>query len=335
MLTKRQKKLLYGLVQEYIQTAAPVSSEHLLRCCRLDCSPATVRNEMMELEERGLVAQPHASAGRIPTDLAYRFYVDTMMKKSKLSSEEGEYLRESINRAKGNLRQLLEEISKILSEISKELAVVIAPRMIKGVFDRMELIPLSENKILAVVYLYGKKEKRVLLQTSGESPRDLHRLASLVAERLSGLTLGEILQSIKSRFEGVSTFSYPLLRQIIDSAHELFDFSGPVEIITYGTPLLLDQPEFSEKQVLQQFFSFVEDKQGLFHVFMQQSRPYDVRIGSENKDDRLKRFSLVTANYQIGQEDGMLGIIGPIRMQYNKILPLVAHTAQLMTHSLS
>ncbi len=156
-----------------------------------------------------------------------------------------------------------------------------------------------------------------------------------MAERLSGLTLEEIQQSIKSRLEGISLFSYPLLRQIIDSAQELFDFSGPGEIITCGTPLLLDQPEFGEKQVLQQFFSFVEDKQRLFHVFMQQSRPYDVTIGSENKDDRLKPFSLVTADYQIGQEDGMLGIIGPIRMRYGKILPLVAYTAQFMTDSLS
>jgi len=290
----------------------------------------------MELEEKGLVSQPYTSAGRIPTDLAYRFYVDGLMKKEPMNCDEGEYLQKSIKEAQGNLRQLLEKISKILSEISKELSVVIAPRMIKAVFDKMELIPLTENKILAVVCLHGKKEKRVVLQTSGgEALKDLHRLASLVAERLSGLTLGEIQQSIRSRFEGISPFSYPLLRQIIDSANELFDFSGPLEIITYGTPFILDQPEFCEKQVLQQFFSFVEDKQRLFHVFMQQSRPYDVTIGSENKDDRLKPFSLVSANYQIGQEDGILGIIGPIRMHYGKILPLVAHTAQLMTHSLS
>lgn len=335
MLTKRQKKLLHALVQEYIQTATPVSSEHLVRSCRLEYSPATVRNEMMELEERGLVVQPHTSAGRIPTDRAYRFYVDSLMKKECWNCEEGKSLQECISQAKGNLRQLLEEISKTLSEISKELAVVITPRMIKDVFDRMELIPLTENKILVVVHLFGKKEKRVFLQTSGESFKDLHRLASLVAERLSGLTLGEIRESIKTRFEGISTFSYPLLRKIIDSAHELFDFSGPVEIITHGTPLILDHPEFGKKQVLQEFFSFVEDKQRLFHVFMQQSKPYDVRIGSENKDDRLKPFSIVTANYQIGQEDGILGIIGPIRMRYSKILPLVAHTAEVMTHYLS
>ncbi len=180
MLTKRQKRLLHALVQEYIRTATPVSSELLVRRCRLDCSPATVRNEMMELEERGLVVQPHTSAGRIPTDRAYRFYVDTLMKKESLNCDEGEYLRESIKHAKGNLWHLLEEISKILSEISKELAVVIAPRMVRNVFDKMELIPLTENKILAVVCLQGKqgkKEKRVLLQTSGKIPEELHRLA--------------------------------------------------------------------------------------------------------------------------------------------------------------
>jgi heat-inducible transcriptional repressor len=331
-LTQRQKKLFRWVVQRYIGTAMPVGSDQLVKHCQLDCSPATVRNEMVCLEDVGFVMQPHPSAGRIPTDRGYRFYVDSLMKREEMHPDEESHIHESIENAKGNAQLLLNAASKILSQISEELAIVITPWISKTIFDRLELIGLSEKKVLLVLHVRPRRVKTILFETNNHfNETDLDKSASLLNERLSGLTLDEIQKSIKILFKASLISDYAVVVQILNSAHEFFNFSSPLEIHTAGTQLLLSQPEFSDPLMLKSIFSFVEDKAGLMGVFHDQPRRVNVTIGGENSDERLRSLSVISASYHMGHEDGVIGVIGPTRMRYGKILPLVGHMAQSVT----
>jgi heat-inducible transcriptional repressor len=331
-LTLRQKKLFRWVVQRYIGTAMPVGSDQLVKHCRLDCSPATVRNEMVCLEEVGFVKQPHPSAGRIPTDQGYRFYVDSLMKREDMHPDEESHIHESIENAKGNAQLLLNAALKILSQISEELAVVITPWISRSVFDRLELIGLSENKVLMVLHVRPRRVKTILFETHDNfSEADLAKSASLLNERLSGLTLDEIQKSTKILFEPSLISDHAVVAQILRSVHEFFNFSSPLEIHTAGTQLLLLQPEFSDPLMLKSVFSFVEDKDGMAGLFHDKPQRVNVTIGTENSDERLRSLSVISASYQMGHEDGVIGVIGPTRMRYGKLLPLVGHMAQTVT----
>jgi len=332
ILTQRQKKLLRWAVQRYIGTALPVGSDQLVKHCRLDCSPATVRNELVFLEDAGFVRQPHTSAGRIPTDLGYRFYVDSLMKREDMRPDEESHIHEGIHGAKGNAQVLLDAASRLLSQISEELAVVITPWISRAIFDRLELIALSEKKILMVLHVRHHRIKTVIFQTQYDySETDLVKSASLLNERLSGLTLDEIQQSTKTLFEPGLVSENAVMARIIDSADEFFNFSRHLEINATGTHHILSQPEFSDPTMLKSIFSFVEDKDGLIGIFQDKPQTVNVTIGTENTDERLRSLSVISAFYQMGHEDGVIGVIGPTRMRYEKILTLVGHVAQTVT----
>lgn len=331
-LTQRQKELFRWVVQRYIGTAVPVGSDQLVKHCKLDCSPATVRNEMVCLEEMGYVKQPHPSAGRIPTDQGYRIYVDSLMKREDMRPDEESHIHEGIHSANGNAQILLDAASRLLSQISEELAVVITPWISRTVFDRLELIALSEKKVLLVLHVRHRRVKTILFQTQDDiSEADLVKSASILNERLSGLTLDEIQQHTKKLFGPGLVSDHALIAQIVDSVHEFFNFSSPLEIHATGTHHMLSQPEFSDPALLKSIFSFVEDKDGMAVLFLDQPQNVNVTIGTENKDERLQSFSVISAYYKMGQEDGIIGVIGPTRMRYEKILPLVGHMAQAVT----
>ena len=336
MLTHRQNKLLRGILRQFIETASPVGSDYLAKNCRLNCSPATVRNEMSALDEMGYLQKPHTSAGRIPTDKGYRFYVDSLMKHDPVTVEEEENIHLGIQNAKGNAFFVFEEISGVLSKISQELAIVMTPQISNSVFDRLELIELNQNKILSIIHVRSRLVKTVILQIDFKLKyNDLERTCRLLNERLSGLTLEEIKKNIHFRMQDLITSNWPVLRLLVESASELFDFTGPVEVHTAGSQNIISQPEFSDKNMLETMFAFLEDKKGLVDMVHAIDQDPAITIGHENQDSRLKSFSIITSFYRLGNNVGVVGVIGPTRMRYQKIVPLVNRIAITMTKYMS
>lgn len=335
MLTNRQKILLRGVIQEFIQTASPVGSDYLVQNCRVGCSAATVRNEMSVLDEMGYLQKPHASAGRIPTDKAYRFYVDSLMRPEHVTSEEEADIQEGIQKAKGSAFLVFEEVSTILSKISQELAIVMTPQISHSVFDRMELIELTHNKVLIVIHVRSRLVKTIVLEIHVElKSKDIEDTCRLLNERLSGLTLNEIKKNIRFRMGDFLSENWVLLRLLVESASDLFDFTGPVEIHTSGSQNIISQPEFFDKSMLETIFTFLEDKKGMADMIHAIDKNPVVAIGRENQDNRLKSFSVVTSLYRMSNNVGIVGVIGPTRMRYSKILPLVNRIAGAMTEYL-
>lgn len=335
-LDTRQRKLLRAVIQNYIDHAKPVGSRYLVESCGLDCSPATVRNEMAHLERSGYVRQPHTSAGRVPTDRGYRFYLNKLIQYKTFSQKQKEAIDERIENAGGNVNLILDEASRILSSISKELGIVITPWMSWGIFDRMELIALSGCKVLAVIHVRSRSVKTMIFELESQlSQEELEKTAAILNERLSGLTLEEIQTKIKQYIKDVSGVNRKLLHYVIASASELFDFSEPIEVHTSGTQNILSQPEFESAGMLEAIFALLDNRKTLIHVFNDRVEGIEVTIGRENKEKGLRSFTVIKASYKRGKDIGTLGIIGPTRMPYRKIIPLMSCMASTVSQYLS
>ncbi|HHS13237.1 MAG TPA: heat-inducible transcription repressor HrcA [bacterium] len=335
-LTKRQRKVLRCAVQSYIQTAVPVGSHYLVKTFPLDCSPATVRSELSNLEKMGYMHQPHVSSGRIPTDKGYRYYVNHLMRKSTIDEQSDQNIRSRMDSAEGDVKRVVVEASRILGQISEELGVVLSPWLSWAVFDRLELIGLSYGKVLVVIHVKNRMVKTMVLEVESDfNQEDLYRTASVLNERLHDLTLEEIKHSIVRRVEDTQEIYRPLMRRLVESASHLFNFSEPLDIHTCGTQNILLQPEFSDMRLLESMFDLIDDRTELIQLFHRNIQKTQVTIGIENQDDRLVPFTVIKTVYRRGNDRGTLGVIGPTRMEYSRILPLVDHIARTVSEYLS
>jgi len=335
-LSDRQKKILRRIVLSYIQTASPVGSAHLVATKCVECSAATVRNEMASLEDMGFIEQPHTSAGRIPTDMGYRYYVNHLIKWEPVESNDEDALCQSMEAAGGDVKKILEEASRILGVISSELGVVLTPWMAWGVFDRLELIELSYNKVLAVIHVRSRLVKTVIFELQVKlSQKELQQSASILNERLSGLTLEEVKNTITTRLKDATSADRDLLRVIVDLADSLFDFSEPLDIHTSGTRNLICKPEFTDSSKMGYFFTLIDDRRQLMALFNKRDSVTEIVIGQENKDDRLQPFTVISSSYRRGKDVGSFGVIGPKRMSYRRVVPLVETMSKTMSMYLS
>jgi len=335
-LNNRQKDILRCTIRQYVETACPVGSKHLAKTYKLNLSSATIRNEMANLEEMGYLNQPHVSAGRTPTEKAYRFYVNSLMVSDGLSPDEKRAVKETIERAGASMSNILEEASKILGKISEELSVVITPWLSWGIFDHLELVNLSAGKILAVIHVKSRLLKTVILEIdSSLKDEDLIEASSILNERLSSLTLEEIRNTIKDRVRDAKPCCRVVIEKISGHVKELFDFSEPMEVHYSGTRNILKQPEFSSVNTIEPLLSLIDDKSRLIRIFNRKVRDVEVTIGQENEKIDLKSFTVVAASYRRGRDVGTLGVVGPIRMRYHKIVPLVNYVAKTMSQSFS
>jgi len=336
VLTKRQKIILHWLIKGHVQDGHPVPSSQLAGKKDVDCSAATIRNELTALEDHGLIMQPHTSAGRVPTDKGYRFYVDHLIRREPLPARRHDEICGRMEGAQGNVRRILEEASKVLGLISQELGVVLTPFLSWSLFDRMELLSLSDQKVLAVLHVRSRMVKTVILELATTlDQRQLNRTTSLLNERLSGMTLRGIQDGITERLRDLTGGDSDLVRLITDSAEALFDFTEPLDIHTSGTRNIVTHPEFRQEGPLQDIFTIIDDRRHLIRLFHKETPQTDVVIGGENHDGRLRHFSVVTSTYRRGQDVGSLGVIGSRRMQYSRIIPLVETMAETMSGYLS
>jgi heat-inducible transcriptional repressor len=289
---------------------------------------------MSSLEEMGLIQQPHISAGRIPTDEGYRFFVNHLMKRDQPDSGEKRQIREAVEKTRGDIQKMMESISKILGSISNELAVVITPSNDVDRLDQIEFIDIASEKVMAVIRADRRRIRTYLLNIGVDmSPDDLVKTAKLLNERLSGLPLDTIRKTIAERLGQYPVRCQALIRQVIDRANVLFDFSGSMAVHVHGTQNILSHPEFANSTVLERLFAMIDDRSELVNLFQDTPPVDDVTIGRENRDERLCPFSVVRSHYRIGRTQGSFGVIGPIRMRYARIIPLVSHISEVMiTH---
>ena len=335
-LSDREKQILSNLVNYYIASADPVGSRVIANRFKMGISSATIRNTLQDLEEVGLIEQPHTSAGRIPTDLGYRVYVDYLLKPETLTRAEKDLIRTTILQEGRGISEILGQTCKVLGDITKQLGVSIAPRFEEGVLKRLDLIPVSDERIMIVVVVRSGLARSVIIEIEAAIPESsLREVETLLNERLTGLTLGTIRETISERLSDVSG-SGRLVKLLIDSKDKIWTDKGTEGIHIYGADHLVQQPEFANVDKISDLVKILENGNVLNEFLCDVHEDgLLITIGKENKFTEIMNCSLVTSLYRVGNVTGTIGIIGPTRMPYRKLMSVVEYTARTITDVLS
>jgi heat-inducible transcriptional repressor len=338
-LSNREKEILRYIVENFIKYAMPVGSREISRQTDLNLSSATIRNVMSDLEDLDLLETPHTSAGRMPTDKGYRFYVDSLMNKEALNKSEINFIKTQIEDTKTSVldnEDLFLETSRILGKISHQLAVVTQPFLSTGIFEKLELISISSKKILVVLNIKSGYVRTVMMEVESEISRDkLDRLTSFLNERLQGLTLKEIRETFEERVTDYKYKEPELIQMFINSIDKLYsDEEKGRKIFVGGTGDIITQPEFDDPKNFKSIIDLTEDKNLVVHIFQKPGKGKNemtISIGAENMEKKLRDYSVVCTSYSFGEIKGKIGIIGPKRMNYKKMISLIEYTSKLIS----
>lgn len=339
-LNEREKLILRSIVQQFILTAAPVGSRYIAKKYEVGFSPATIRNVMADLEESGYINHPHTSAGRVPTDKGYRYYVDSLMEIQNLKEEEKDLIAKSLETQAEEPDDLLKIASKILSTVTHQIACVSYPTLDKAILNKIQLVELSSNRLLVIVAVTSGLIKTITLEMDFEvNSSVLESVESKLNEKLAGLTFEEIRNTFRERFADVESEEKPIIRLFFDSADKVFtDIKKDDKIVVTGATNIIHQPEFENPEKFQSVVELIENKDIIIHILEKQRSDVKndivITIGSENEDEKLKEYSLITKEYDFGDIKGVLGIIGPKRMEYSKIVSIVAYISEILSEFL-
>lgn len=333
-LTHREQEVLRYIIQNFIVTASPVASRTLVDRYRLNISSATVRNAMNSLESKGLLDHTHTSSGRIPTEDGYRLYVNSLMQVSVLSKEERQFLDTIQNYLAADVDEAVQSAARILARLSNLLAVVIAPKLALGVFRKIELVSISSNRILVVLTIESGIVKTLTVEVQSEiSPREMQRVSRFLNERLHGYKLSEIARKIDEMLAGFDgDDSAGLIRVFLDSADTIFDDRQLRKFHFGGVEYMALQPEFSDLSSYKGIVELLENEDMIIHLFnengeLKSDDDVQIRIGSENKIQQAEQCSVVSANYHYAGIKGTIGLVGPTRMNYSRMVALVEQLA--------
>ena len=339
-LTQREKTILRSIVQQFILTATPVGSRNITKKYDVGFSPATVRNVMSDLEDSGYINHPHTSAGRVPTDKGYRYYVDSLMDVEKLNSKEKVLIEKSLDMEFDQADELVKITSKLLSSITKQIACVTYPNLESGILEKIQIISLTSSRILVVISIKSGLVKTITIELDTEiKESQIESVQALLNERLAGLSLEEIRNTFKERFLNVEDNQKPIIRLFVDSVDKLFkDDVKSDRLIVTGAKNVIQQPEFENPENFQSIVELIEDKDVIIHIMEKSSESKNeevfISIGSEHIEKKLKDYSFVSKEYKFGETSGMLGIIGPKRMEYSRIIAIVDYLGKVLSDHL-
>ena len=340
-LSRRERRVLEAVIRSYVETAEPAGSRTLSRHFGLGVSPATIRNTMSDLEAKGFLFHPHTSAGRVPTDKAYRAYVDSLLTRPPLPPVDTLRLTEELAASNGSsaIESILRRAAQTLGLLTQELGVAVGPRLDRAVLKRLELVRVTSQRLLMVLTLEGGVVRTVFVEMSGEIAESaLGSVTAVLNERLGGLSIGQIRASLAVRLRdaGADASATELLNIFVQEGDQLFDAALPgsdgQHVVLGTTSVLAEQPEFSAADRLRRLLALTETPEALGAAIRRVQAPgISITIGAEHDDPRLEEFTLVTAEYQVGALAGVIGVIGPTRMPYDKVISLVGHTSRLLS----
>lgn len=342
-LSARERRVLEAVIQTYVQTAEPAGSRTVSRRFGLGVSPATIRNTMSDLEEKGFLFHPHTSAGRVPTNKAYRAYVDALLGSTPVATTvDRDKLTEALTGSDSPIESILRRAAQSLGVLTQELGVALGPRLTASILRSLDLVRISDERVLMVLALEGGAVRTVFVMVAGSIAESaLAEVTKVLNERLAGLTLEEIRTSVGQRMR--DTVAAPdareLLNIFIQEAEALFDEKitrGEERVLLGQASVLADQPEFAAADRMRRLIELTEHPQDLADALRRRGETsgISITIGAEHQDARLRDFTVVTAEYHTGSLTGVIGVIGPTRMPYEKVISLVNHTSQLLSELL-
>lgn len=337
MLNTRAQHLLKTLVERYINEGQPVGSRTLSKFSGLDLSPASIRNVMADLEDSGLIISPHTSAGRIPTSLGYRFFVDSLLTIKPLGA--GEIFQLENQLLPDDPQRLVASASQLLSDLTQFAGVVMTPKRRSAAFRQLEFLQLSEKRILLIIVTTsGEVQNRIILTEKTYSPSELVQAANFFNQNYGGHTFDEVHQKIKDELKQLHHNMSSLMTATLNAGSEALNETRENCVISGERNLLRVHDLSSDMSSIRKLFDVFEQKTALLQLLdrSQQASGVQIFIGGESGLAPLDECSVVTAPYEVdGQVVGTLGVVGPTRMAYERVIPIVDITAKLLSSALS
>lgn len=324
MLDERKQKILQAIIDDYISTAEPIGSRTIARKYNLGVSSATIRNEMADLELLGYLEQLHTSSGRVPSGKGYRLYVDDLLAPSKISEKEINLIASWYNSRTKSIEEVFQETAKIISRLTKNVSLVMAPQLSQSTFRCLQFVALDKNQAIVIVMTdAGFIENKIIDIPHGTSIEDLQKIATIINGHLSGLMLDEIKTSLIKKIK--NEVNLDLFEATFDSILKALAIEKKERLYLGGTTQLLSQPEFRNVEKVKDILTMLEEEQLLCDLLNSQNGDgVTVTIGQENKYSGIKDCSIIKATYHIkGKVIGTVAVLGPTRMEYGKIITLL------------
>lgn len=339
-LSERSLHLFRTLVEHFILDGHPVGSRILARDSKLDLSPATIRNVMADLEDMGLIHSPHTSAGRIPTVKGYRLYVDSLLRMDKLQSADIERITRELDMG-GDVKELMERTSSLLSEITKLAGIVMLPRLERKALAQIEFLSLSDNRILVILVMSDKEiQNRIIFTNRQYTQGELQQASNYLNSMYSGMELDVVREKLLRELEKMKQDVNNMMQSAIEMAQQAFvqKDSSKHDYVLAGQTNLMNVADLNDIEKLRKLFESFSHKRDILHLLEQaiNAKGLQIFIGEESGYDVLDNCSVVTSPYEVdGEILGVLGVLGPTRMDYERIIPIVDITAKMLGSALN
>ncbi|MGB5539081.1 MAG: heat-inducible transcriptional repressor HrcA [Gammaproteobacteria bacterium] len=337
-LSERAQQMLRALIKHYVRDGQPVGSRTLARDAGLKLSPATIRNVMSDLEELGFVTSPHTSAGRVPTVQGYRFFVDTLLSVQPLEARALDRMRAELN-LEQTPKGLVESASSLLSGITRLAGVVTLPKHDHPLFKRVEFLPLSDRRVLAILVTGEDEVQNRVLRTEREcSASELQQASNYLNKLFAGKDLAEVRATLLHEMQETRSSMDEMMRTAMQMADQVLERNRDEDVIMAGQTNLMEFQELCDIDKLRRLFEAFNRKRDILHLLDQcvHGEGIQIFIGEESGYRMLDECSMVTAPYSVnGRVLGVLGVIGPTRMAYDRVIPIVDATARLLGAALN
>ncbi|MGM0651566.1 MAG: heat-inducible transcriptional repressor HrcA [Bacillota bacterium] len=341
-LNERKQNILRAVVVNYVKTAEPVGSRTVSRSHNMGLSSATIRNEMSDLEELGYLIQPHTSAGRIPTQLGYRYYVDNLMDIGDLSADEDLVLSSSLSAEKmREIEQIINNSSRVLSSATNQTSLIMGPQFKKSAFHQLRILPLDDKRSLVVLITdTGFIKNKVIDMQQQLSQAELQQVVSYLNQKLYGLTIDQVTTSLINELKRDLFRRLEILEQAFILLEESLKEEKQIRVFLGGTTNILNQPEFKDVDKIRRMLNLFEQEPLLFKILEDTSSESEdeivVKIGNENEHEDIKECTLITGTYKIHDKTlGTVGVLGPTRMDYSRVISVMRRLVDHLNHSLS
>jgi len=339
-VTERKKKILQAIVRDFVNTAEPVSSRTIAKRYDLGLSAATIRNEMADLEELGYLEQPHTSAGRIPSQKGYRFYVDRLMLLQQITENEVNWIKEAYQTGVHEIEHIIMQTAKLIAYLTNYTSLVSSPHLTKTTYRHIQLLPLDGKYLLVlVVNDLGKTENKIIEIPFWLKEEEIEQVNAVLNKRLCGLTLNEIKNIMITDLEQELEYeqSRRLLTQVVDVLKQILSSERDEKVYLGGATKILNQPEFKNVEKIKSLLEILEEEKLLSSILNEKNEDgLVVSIGDENKLEQIQDCSLITATYSIdGQLIGKIGVLGPTRMEYDRVVSTVLFMSKVLSEVLN
>lgn len=337
MLSERQRLILNAIVDDYIRSAEPVGSRSISKRGDVGYSPATIRNEMSDLEELGYLEQPHTSAGRIPSHKGYRYYVDHLIHLKELPKHEIDRLKRFFAERMQQQEAVIRQVAMILAEMTNYTSLVLEPELYHTSLKHMQIIPLNERQaVMILVTNTGHVEDKLISLPPDVPVSEIEKLVNILNAKLSGVSMMQLTSKLYNELSSEIAKHVTKYQELIRVLDDALAIEEEGRVYLSGTTNIMNQPEFRDVEKVKSLFALLEEQDILAKMLTPSESGIHVRIGSENNLDAINNCSLITATYSIdGQTLGTIGILGPTRMEYSKVISLMKYFSEELSNLLS